>query len=158
MQAEVGAILEGKVTGLTDFGAFIELENGSTGMVHISEVASTYVKNIRDHLEVNQQVKVKVLSIGENGRINLSIKKVEESENSEKQFRAPDRARPPQKQNSNRRSPANVWQGSKSQPSSDQSFEEMMARFKQVSDEKITDLKRSSESRHGSGYSRRGAK
>ncbi len=160
MQSEVGAILEGKVTGLTDFGAFIELENGSTGMVHISEVASAYVKNIRDHLELNQQVKVKILSIDENGRINLSIKKVDESESGEKvQFRRADSQRPAQRQNSGRRSPANVWQGSKPQPSSsDQSFEEMMARFKQVSDEKITDLKRSSESRHGGGYSRRGAK
>lgn len=158
MQAEVGAILEGKVTGLTDFGAFIELENGSTGMVHISEVASAYVKNIREHLELNQQVKVKVLSIGENGRINLSIKKVEESVSEKPQFRQPDRQRAPQKPNSNRRPPANVWQGSKSQSSSDQSFEDMMARFKQVSDEKITDLKRSSETKHGGGYSRRGAK
>ena len=110
MQAEVGAILEGKVTGLTDFGAFIELENGSTGMVHISEVASAYVKNIREYLELNQQVKVKVLSIGENGRINLSIKKVEEDAG-EKQPRQPDRQRSPQKPGSNRRPPANVWQG-----------------------------------------------
>jgi S1 RNA binding domain protein len=157
MQAEVGAILEGKVTGLTDFGAFIELENGSTGMVHISEVASAYVKNIREYLELNQQVKVKVLSIGENGRINLSIKKVEEDAG-EKQPRQPDRQRSPQKPGSNRRPPANVWQGSKPQPSADQSFEDMMARFKQVSDEKITDLKRSSEMKHGGGYSRRGAK
>lgn len=159
MQAEVGAILEGKVTGLTDFGAFIELENGSTGMVHISEVASTYVKNIRDHLELNQQVKVKVLSVGENGRINLSIKKVDDSGSGEKQQSRPaDRPRPPQRQGSGRRSSANVWQGNSSQSANDQSFEEMMTRFKQVSDEKITDLKRSSESRHGGGYSRRGAK
>ncbi len=167
MQAQVGAILEGKVTGLTDFGAFVELENGSTGMVHISEVSSTFVKNIRDHLQVNQTVKVKVLSIGENGRINLSIKKVEEQTGSaptEKRSFSADRqsfsaSRPPQRPHSTRRSaPANVWQGSKpQQPAGAQSFEDMMARFKQVSDEKITDLKRASDSKHGGGYSRRGS-
>ena len=68
MQLEVGAILEGKVTGITKFGAFVELPEGKTGMVHISEVAPTYVKEIRDYLTENQQVKVKVLSISDEGR------------------------------------------------------------------------------------------
>lgn len=154
MQAEVGAILEGKVTGLTDFGAFVELECGGTGMVHISEVSTSYVKNIRDHLKEGQTVKVKVLNIAENGRINLSIKKAEAPEPRENN--AERRPRPPRPQGQRRSGPANVWQGQKSAPTEGQSFEEMMARFKQVSDEKITDLKRSSESRHGGGYSRRG--
>lgn len=155
MQAEVGAIVEGKVTGLTDFGAFVELECGGTGMVHISEVSASYVKNIRDHLKEGQTVKVKILNIAENGRINLSIKKAEapvERDNSER------RPRPARPQGQRRSSaPANVWQGQKTVSTEGQSFEEMMARFKQVSDEKITDLKRSSESRHGGGYSRRGS-
>ena len=55
MQIEEGAILSGKVTGLTDFGAFVELEGGKTGMIHISEVASNYVKDIREHLSVGQE-------------------------------------------------------------------------------------------------------
>ncbi|MBR5540047.1 MAG: S1 RNA-binding domain-containing protein, partial [Clostridia bacterium] len=67
MQIEVGAILEGKVTGITKFGAFVELAPGKTGMVHISEVANTYVKEITDHISEGQTVKVKVLSIGEDG-------------------------------------------------------------------------------------------
>ena len=152
MAAEVGAIVEGKVTGLTDFGAFVELECGGTGMVHISEVSASYVKNIRDHLKEGQTVKVKILNIAENGRINLSIKKAEAPSDKENGERRPRPARP---QGQRRSAPANVWQGQKAVPTQGQSFEEMMARFKQVSDEKITDLKRSSESRHG-GYSRKG--
>ena len=65
MQVEVGAVLEGKVTGITKFGAFVDLGEGKTGMVHISEVASTYVKEIRDFITEGQTVKVKVLTVGE---------------------------------------------------------------------------------------------
>ena len=75
MQLEVGNIYEGKVTGITKFGAFVELEKGTTGMVHISEVANTFVSEIKDHLTEGQTVKVKVLSMGEDGKISLSIKK-----------------------------------------------------------------------------------
>ena len=151
MQVEVGAILQGKVTGLTDFGAFVELEGGSTGMVHISEVSTAYVKDIRDHLQEGQTVKVKVLSVTENGRINLSIKKASDENAPERRPRSP---RPQGQRRSS--APANVWQGPKPVQTEGQTFEEMMARFKQVSDEKITDLKRAGDSRH-SGYSRRGS-
>ena len=68
-------VLEGKVTGITKFGAFIELPGGKTGMVHISEVAPTFVKEIRDFVTENQTVKVKVLSISEDGKVSLSMKK-----------------------------------------------------------------------------------
>ena len=150
MQEEVGAILEGKVTSLTDFGAFVELESGKTGMVHISEVSASFVKNIRDFLQEGQSVKVKVLSIGDNGRINLSIKKAAPPSDQ------PQAGGQPPRKPQRRPAPANVWQGPKTVSTEGQSFEEMMARFKQVSDEKITDLKRSGDSRH-SGYSRRGS-
>ena len=63
MQLEVGAILEGKVTGITNFGAFVDLGDGKTGMVHISEVAPTFVREIREYVTENQTVKVKILSI-----------------------------------------------------------------------------------------------
>ena len=75
MQLEVGTILEGKVTGITKFGAFVELPEGKTGMVHISEVAPTFVKEIRDYVTENQMVKVKVLSISDDGKVSLSMKK-----------------------------------------------------------------------------------
>lgn len=74
MPVQVGIILEGTVSGITNFGAFIDLGEGKTGLVHISEVADDYVKNIHDYLKNQQKVKVKVLSIEQNGKISLSIK------------------------------------------------------------------------------------
>lgn len=72
---EVGSIVEGKVTGLIKFGAFVELDDGTVGMVHISEVSQTYVNDISEHLKENQEVKVKILSIDDNKKVSLSIKK-----------------------------------------------------------------------------------
>lgn len=161
-QLEVGAIVTGKVTGITKFGAFVELENGKTGMVHISEVANTFVNEIRDHVTEGQEVKMKVLALGEDGKISLSIKKAE--------------APPKPREDAPRRRPegaprrdTRAWKDKPSQPapkrptgdfewqtnrSSDASFEDMMARFKQTSDEKISDLKRAMDSKHG-GFSRK---
>ncbi len=75
MEFEIGSIIEGTVKSITNFGAFIALPGGKTGMVHISEVANTYVNDIREHLQEGQAVKVKVLSIDPAGKIGLSIKK-----------------------------------------------------------------------------------
>ena len=123
MQLEVGAVLEGKVTGITKFGAFVELPGGKTGMVHISEVAPTYVKEIRDYVTENQMVKVKVLSIGDDGQVSLSIKKaMEQPRGAARRLRLfPSR-------------PGGFEWQSKSNGSG--SFEDMMSRFKQTSDEK----------------------
>ena len=152
MPLEVGNIVEGKVTGLTTFGAFVSLPDGGTGMVHISEVASSYVKDIKEHLKEEQVVKCKVLSIGEDGKISLSIKRALESEeNKENRDKGKRTSFKPKNQN--------VWQGvSETSKSSNMSFEDMMQRFKQVSDEKMSDLKRSSEMKQGSGGYRRGSK
>ncbi|HEY5576048.1 MAG TPA: S1 RNA-binding domain-containing protein, partial [Clostridiaceae bacterium] len=73
MTLEAGSIIEGTVVNITNFGAFVEID-GKTGLVHISEVSDTYVKNIRDHLKEKDKVRVKVISIDENGKISLSIK------------------------------------------------------------------------------------
>ena len=78
MELEVGSIIDGKVTGITKFGAFVSLPMGKTGMVHISEVARTYVNDIREYLTEGQEVKVRVLAVDKDGRINLSIKKASE--------------------------------------------------------------------------------
>ncbi len=143
---EIGAIVEGKVTGLTNFGAFVSLPDGKSGMVHISEVSNSFVKDIKEHLKEGQDVKVKVVNITDEGKISLSIKKAEDT---------PRESAPRPKRNDRPRN-NNVWQGqSKQQNDSAMSFEDMMARFKQVSDEKMTDLKRSTDSKHGGGYSRR---
>ena len=79
MRLEVGAIFEGKVTGITRFGAFVALPGGGSGLVHISEIANTYVNDVHDCLTEGQTVRVKVIGVNENGKVNLSIKKVEES-------------------------------------------------------------------------------
>ena len=83
MTFEVGTILEGKVTGITKFGAFVSLPEGRSGMVHISEIASSYVKEVTDHLSMGQQVRVIVLGEDERGRISLSIKKAVEQKHKE---------------------------------------------------------------------------
>ena len=143
MQVEVGAVLEGKVTGITKFGAFVDLGEGKTGMVHISEVASTYVKEIRDFITEGQTVKVKVLTVGEDGKISLSIKKG-------------DAARTAAAASAGGLSGQTgefEWRPAHSNTAG--SFEDMMSRFKQTSDEKMSDLKRSLDSKHG-GFSRRG--
>ena len=75
MSIEVGNKLKGKVTGIKKFGAFVELPEGKSGLVHISEVVDNYVENVEDHLSVGDEVEVKVLSIADDGKISLSIKK-----------------------------------------------------------------------------------
>ena len=144
MQLEVGTILEGKVTGITKFGAFVELPGKKTGMVHISEVAATFVKEIRDFVTEGQTIKVKVLSIGDDGKISLSIKKA--------QAPAPRPSSAPRRPAFNGRPGDFEWQSSASRGG--ESFEDMMSRFKATSDEKISDLKRSMDSKHG-GFGRK---
>ncbi|MCL2487875.1 MAG: S1 RNA-binding domain-containing protein [Oscillospiraceae bacterium] len=161
MQLEVGAVLEGKVTGITKFGAFVELGENKTGMVHISEVAPVYVEEIREHLQEGQTVKVKVLNVGDDGRISLSIKKAAEPAPRPARPAGAARARPAAaRSGAGTRPPAAnpgrpggyEWQPQKSDNSS---FEDMMSRFKQRSEEKISDLKRGTDSKHG-GFSKRG--
>lgn len=143
MQLEVGTVLEGKVTGITKFGAFVELPGGKTGMVHISEVAPTFVKEIRDYVTENQMVKVKILSISPEGKVSLSMKRVNEAPRSGR-TPAPRAGRPGSYE----------WQpGRRNEPAS---FEDMMTKFKQTSDEKMSDLKRCMEAKRG-GFSKRGS-
>jgi S1 RNA binding domain protein len=91
MQLEIGKIVEGKVTGITKFGAFVELEPGKSGMVHISEVANHFVNDISDVLTVGQTVNTKIMSIADDGKIALSIKKAEspQSNDSFGRYRTP---------------------------------------------------------------------
>ena len=147
---EVGAIFEGKVTGITKFGAFVDLGNGKTGMVHISEVAPVFVK-------------VKIIGINEDGKISLSMKKADENAQQQRPPRRRDEnGRPPRQNNYHRReasapvqSPARPGDYEWRARENSGSFEDMMSRFKQMSDEKISDLKRA-ENKRGGGYSRKG--
>ncbi len=168
MQLEVGKIYEGKVTGITKFGAFVEIESGVTGMVHISEIANSFVNEIKDHIQEGQTVKVKVLTVGDDGKISLSIKKAQE-------FVRP--ARPQKPFNNTRReegqgfTPRNDNNGNfrpyenrrqndkKAAPSTpESSFELMLNKFKQNSEEKMGDIKRNIEGKRKGGSRRSGPK
>lgn len=155
MQLNVGDIVEGKVTGLTNFGAFVKLTSGEVGMVHISEVASSYVKDIKEHLSEGQDVKAKVLSINETGKISLSIKQAEPkpAENREKKEFKGEKTFEKRPAKPRRSSPP-VWQGNR-QEEKPQSFEDMMAKFKQTSDERQAGMKKPAESRRSGGGARR---
>lgn len=143
MQIDIGSVHEGTVTGLTKFGAFVKLENGASGMVHISEVSNEYVSEISEHLSEGDKVKVKVIEINEKGKISLSIKKA---------LPQPEKPKPKRENNSNR-----GWKGTPQQETSaPMSFEDMMAKFKAQSEDKMSDLKRSSDKRGGNTGYRRG--
>lgn len=136
MAFEAGGIYTGKVTGITKFGAFVELEPKVVGMVHISEVANAYVENISDFLTVGQEVKVKLLSFGDNGKMCLSIKKAV--------------AEPPRREFT-RRPPSNFSAGKTAPEKASDPFEEMMAKFKRSSEERMSDLRKASEVKHSGG-------
>lgn len=139
MQLEIGKIYEGKVKGITQYGAFVDIESGGTGMVHISEVANTFVSDIREHLTENQEVKVKVIGINEAGKVSLSIKKAVSTPPQQRPKRSGD--------GSSRKS--NIWEPKKQTPMSELSFEDMLTRFKQNSEERMCDLKRSTDRKNG---------
>ena len=82
MQLEVGAVVEGKITGIVPFGAFVDIGEGKSGLVHISEISDVFVKEVSKHVEVGQTVKVKVIKINNDGKIELSIKQAMEKKGS----------------------------------------------------------------------------
>ncbi|AEE96007.1 S1 RNA-binding domain-containing protein [Mahella australiensis] len=128
MTLQVGNIVDGTVSGITKFGAFIKLPDGSTGLVHISEIADFYVADIKDQLKENDRVRVKVLSIGDDGKIRLSIKKAKQPEN------------------------VSINNQNKEQALS---FEDRLAQFLKDSEERLNDLKQNQEAKQRGGYSRR---
>jgi S1 RNA binding domain protein len=140
MSIEVGSKVQGKVTGITNFGAFVELPGGSTGLVHISEVADNYVKDINEHLKVGDMVEVKVMNVEADGKIGLSIRKAKP------QAERPER---PQRPRQNNR------QNDRDRPFKE-NFEQKMARFLKDSEERLTTLKRATETKRGGRGAKRG--
>ena len=153
MELTVGAILEGKVKSITNFGAFIALPESHTGMVHISEVANSYVSDIRQHLTEGQDVKVMVIGV-EGNKINLSIKRLEP-----KPQRAPGNFRPGNngpRQNAPQHQSASNQQTRPARPAptpppapktADQLFEEKLKAFMSESDSKISSIRQYSDHR-----------
>ena len=142
MELTVGAVLEGKVKTITNFGAFIALPENKTGMVHISEVANTYVSDIRQHLTEGQDVKVMVIGV-ENGKVNLSMKRLEAKPAREEGGRSNFR---------NNSAPQNRTPRSAPTPppapkTADQLFEEKLKQFMSESDSKISSIRQYSDHR-----------
>ena len=147
MEFTVGAILEGKVKTITNFGAFIQLPENKTGLVHISEVANTFVSDIRQHLTEGQDVKVMIINT-DNGKINLSIKRLEPKPQREN---APREGAP---RNNFRREGNNQSRPQRSAPTpppepktADQLFEEKLKQFMTESDSKISSIRQYSDHR-----------
>lgn len=145
MSLEIGAIVEGEVTGITNFGAFVQLPEGKVGLVHISEVSNAYVKDVHDFLKEHDKVKVKVLTIDERGKIGLSIKQAEPP--------APPKPVRPAAENRERRG-ANRSQGN-TKAALPLSFEDKLSKFLKDSDDRMLDLKRNTESKRGGRGARR---
>ena len=135
MELEVGAVMTGKVTGITKFGAFVAIANGRSGLVHISEIANTYVDDVSKHLTVGQEVNVKLLSIDNSGRINLSIKQT--LPQPERQPNKPQQ-RPINDTHAQRQARQNVEP--QVHKKVEVSFEDKLKRFMQDSDSKISGL------------------
>lgn len=125
MSISIGTVVEGVVSSITKFGAFVELPGGITGLVHISEVADTYVKDVKDFIKENDKVRVKIINIDEKGKIGLSIKRADPN------------------YQENRRG----QKGTKSTAIA--SFEDKLARFMKESDERLQDLKKHTDSKRG---------
>lgn len=128
MSIEVGSKVQGKVTGITNFGAFVELGQGTTGLVHISEVADNYVKDINEHLTVGDEIKVKIINVEKDGKIGLSIKKAKDRPVRQKSVRG---ERP-------------------------ENFESKMNRFLKDSEDRLASLKKHTEARRGGRGAKRG--
>ena len=149
MEPQVGSILEGKVTSITKFGAFVALGNGKSGLVHISEIANSFVNDVHDFLQEGQTVKVLVLST-DNGKINLSIKKA---------LPQPERPVPRGPRPAQQRTASSAAHSAAPRsfsrapqplpPSGDQSFEDKLKQFLSSSEGKMADLNRSMDSKRG---------
>ncbi len=150
MSIAVGSVLEGTVTGITNFGAFVELPGGKVGLVHISEVADVYVKDVKDFLKEHDKVKVKVLTIDGN-KIGLSIKQLQEK----KPFQQPVTPKSSDiapKKFAPRKSYGNDFR--RQNASGPVSFEDRLSKFLKDSDEKLTDLRKKTDSKRGGRGSR----
>lgn len=136
MALEIGSVVEGKVTSIAKFGAFVLLPEGKSGLVHISEIANAFVSDVSEFVQVGQIVKVRVLNVGEDGKINLSIKRAEETGE-----RAPARApRAPQRPANERpRESAAPVVGQVAPRSENQEFEDKLKKFMQESEGRIAD-------------------
>ena len=162
MSIEVGNILPGKVTGITNFGAFVDLGNRKTGLVHISEVSNSYIKDIKDVLTVGDEVQVKVMEISGDGKVSLSIRRAsaDSSEETVEEKLKFQKSAPRNQEGQGLKKPY----AAKSAPSFEKKspsqakvndFDAMMSSFLKDSEDRLTSLKRNTEGKRGGRGGRR---
>ncbi len=162
MSIEVGNILPGKVTGITNFGAFVDLGNRKTGLVHISEVSNSYIKDIKDVLTVGDEVQVKVMDIAGDGKVSLSIRRASAdfSEDAVEEKPKFQKSAPRNQEGQGSKKPYSA----KSAPSFEKKspsqakvndFDAMMSSFLKDSEDRLTSLKRNTEGKRGGRGGRR---
>lgn len=162
MSIEVGNILPGKVTGITNFGAFVDLGNRKTGLVHISEVSNSYIKDIKDVLTVGDEVQVKVMEISGDGKVSLSIRRASADSSEENIEEKPkfQKSAPHNQEGQGFKKPY----AAKSAPSFEKKspsqakvndFDAMMSSFLKDSEDRLTSLKRNTEGKRGGRGGRR---
>lgn len=158
MELEVGAILDGKVTGITKFGAFVSLPGGRSGLVHISEIAYSFVNDVNELLSVGQDVKVKLIGIDDSGRINLSIKQTAppparpgagrpRGQRPQRSGESQNRTPPPYRQSQSRGESSFQPRPAAKASQEPQDFDYMLKHFLSDSESRQSDLNRGGESR-----------
>ncbi len=149
----VGAVLEGKVTGITKFGAFVSLPEGKSGMVHISEVANSFVSDIKEFLKEGDTVRVKVINVDDAGRINLSIKRAQENQQAAAPARTGGNAerrapRPPR--TGQFQSGGRAPQSKQPRDPSTMTFEDKLKMFMADSESRMADIRHNTDRKSGS--------
>jgi S1 RNA binding domain protein len=169
MAIEVGSKLEGKVTGITHFGAFVELPEGQTGLVHISEIADNYVKDVNDHLKLADKVTVKVINVDKDGKIGLSIKQAVDKPPGETPARPERRSFPPRERSEGGGGFGGGGGGGgfgggrgdrggrsfQRPPMGKPSFEDKVSKFLKDSEERMSSIKKNTEGKRGGRGARR---
>ena len=146
---EVGSVVDGVVSRITNFGAFVDIEGGKNGLVHISEIADVYVRDVHDFLSEGDKVQAKIISIDERGKIALSLKQAK-AQNHSNDREAP---APPPRNKFNRTE--RIVENKRPAKQLSASFEDKLSKFMKESDEKLADWKKKTDSKRGGRGSRR---
>lgn len=161
MSIEVGNVIPGKVTGITNFGVFVDLGDRKTGLVHISEVSDSYIQDIKEVLKVGDEVKVKVMTIADDGKISLSIRravdkpKEDSADKPRKQFTPHNQDSQDFKKNRNAGRTAAPYEKKSPSQAKATDFDSLMSSFLKDSEDRLTSLKRNTEGKRGGRGGRR---
>ena len=145
MVIEVGSVVEGVVSRITNFGAFVDIEGGKNGLIHISEISDVYVRDVHDFLSEGDKIQAKVITIDDRGKIALSLKQMKKA-NDDVQDTPPQKNRFVRNERFDNKRPAGKLSAS---------FEDKLSKFMKESDEKLADRKRRTDSKRGGRGSRR---